>query len=423
MSDETVPPPPPLPGQSAAMPPPPPPPPPPAAPHHPPAGDARAVTHSTEASKTYPCQSCGADLKFDPATQKLACEACGAAFEIDEATGTPVNERDLRDALERIRQGKLARTEHMLPGEKEIVCQNCGGHTTFTGSLTSNNCPYCLTPIQRDDVHDAPDRLPVDGVVPFAVDQKQAQELIGQWINKRWFAPNEFKSYGRTGSFASVYGAYFTYDADTHTEYHGERGDDYQVVVGEGQNRRTETRTRWSHVRGAVDNQFDDVTVFANTGFEKKRIDKLEPWPTSTAKPFSAQYVAGHLSRTYDRDVEECLDDATEAMTGAIQTTIRRDIGGDRQRIHSMNIQWQTMTYKHLLMPIWLLTVIYLQQPYQVYINGVTGEVHGARPYSKAKIIAAVAAALAVAIAIAVIYAMASGSGDAATAAPVVLPA
>ena len=49
------------------------------------------------------------------------------------------------------------------------------------------------------------------------------------------------------------------------------------------------------------------------------------------------------------------------------------------------------MTYKHLLLPIWLLTVIYEQKPFQVYINGVTGEVHGARPYSKVKILAAVA--------------------------------
>src|SRR5690606_11679600 len=150
------------------------------------------------------------------------------------------------------------------------------------------------------------------GVVPFAIDQKRAKELIGTWIKKRWFAPNEFKAYGRTGSFASIYGAYFTYDADTTTRYRGERGDDYQVTVGTGDNKRTETRTRWSRVSGQVDNSFDDVTVLANTGFERKRLDKLEPWPTAEAKPYSAQYVAGHLCRTYDRDVEECLDDATK---------------------------------------------------------------------------------------------------------------
>jgi predicted RNA-binding Zn-ribbon protein involved in translation (DUF1610 family) len=404
--------PPPLPGtppeQAVAAPPVPPPlaSPPPLSTTPPPAAAARPVLHSTESTKTYPCESCGGDLKFDPTTQQLGCAHCGASFEIADVRD-PVAERDLRDALGMIRKGKHARSDQMLAGAKEVVCQNCGGHTTFTGSLTADNCPYCLTPIQRDDVHDAPDRLPVDGVVPFAVDQKQAKELIHKWINKRWFAPSEFKEYGRTGSFTSVYGAYFTYDADTVTQYRGERGDDYQV--GDDDNRRTETR--WRHVSGAVNNSFDDITVFANDGMDPKRIAKLEPWPTETAKPYTAEYVAGHLCRTYDRDVEECFDDATSVMTKQIRTTIERDIGGDHQRIKSMDIEWKTMTYKHLLMPIWLLTVIYLQKPYQVYINGITGEVQGARPYSKAKILTAVAIAIAVIVLVAVLVTVVRGGG------------
>jgi hypothetical protein len=50
------------------------------------------------------------------------------------------------------------------------------------------------------------------------------------------------------------------------------------------------------------------------------------------------------------------------------------------------------LTFTHLLLPIWLLTVIYQGKPFQVVINGVTGETHGERPYSKVKIAAAVAA-------------------------------
>jgi hypothetical protein len=76
-----------------------------------------------------------------------------------------------------------------------------------------------------------------------------------------------------------------------------------------------------------------------------------------------------------------------------------------------MDIEWKTMTYKHLLMPIWLLTVIYLQKPYQVYINGVTGEVQGARPYSKAKILTAIAIAVAVIVLIAILVAVVRGGG------------
>jgi DNA-directed RNA polymerase subunit M/transcription elongation factor TFIIS len=348
-----------------------------------------AMKHATEDSRTYPCEACGGELHFDIRSQLLKCAHCGNTHELVENDGQ-VNENDLREALKLVQSSKQAHEQNFVGTEKEITCQNCGGNTMFSGSLTAEKCPYCATPIQRDDVHDAPERLPVDGVLPFSVDDKQAKELIEKWISKRWFAPSEFKTYSRTGAFSSVYTAYFTYDADTRTNYRGRRGDNYTVTVGSGDNRRTETRTNWTRASGTVNNSFDDITVFANEGFERNRIAKLEPWPTESAKPYSAEYAAGHLRRTYDHDVEECLPEATSQMEASIQQTVRRDIGGDQQDINSMDISWLKMTYKHLLLPIWLLTVIYEQKPFQVYINGVTGEVHGARPYSKVKILTAV---------------------------------
>lgn len=369
-----------------------------------------AMKHSTESSRTYPCEACGGELHFDIESQLLKCQHCGNTHELVEVKGE-VRERDLREALRLVRAGKVEHTANFLDGEKEVVCQNCGGHTTFTGSLTADKCPYCATPIQRDDVHAAPERLPVDALLPFAIDRKSAEGLIDKWINGRRFAPSEFKTYNRTGSFQSVYMAYFTYDADTSTNYSGQRGTTRTRTVGHGDNRRTETYTTWTSVRGTVTNGFDDIPILANEGFEKARIDKLEPWPTQTAKPYSAEYAAGHLARTYDHDVEECLGEATVIMEDEIRTTVRRNIGGDQQRISSMNVNWREMTYKHILLPLWLLTVIYDERPFQVYINGVTGEVHGSRPYSKVKI--AFAITLAVLLLIVIIVALsASGGGS-----------
>src|SRR5699024_10125489 len=122
--------------------------------------------------------------------------------------------------------------------------------------------------------------------------------------------------------------------------------------------------TDWTYVAGQVANSFDDVTVLANTGFDARRVKALEPWPTQDAKPFSPEFVAGHLSRTYDRDVEACFPEAKAEMDSAIEHTVRRDIGGDKQRINRIDTRHLTLTYKHLLLPIWLLTVIYDGKPY-----------------------------------------------------------
>jgi DNA-directed RNA polymerase subunit RPC12/RpoP len=378
----------------------------------PPTTDDRAQYQVTEQTRTYPCAQCGAQLVFDIDSQTLACPACGARNEIDVSGLAAPTEHDLRSTIGHLRQLQATEPRPQVEGEKEIVCQNCGGHTTFTGTLTATRCPYCATPIQRTDVQDAPARIPVDGVLPFQVDEKVARANLEKWINGRWFAPSEFKKYKQTGAFSSVYAAYFTYDADTSTQYTGQRGDAYTVTVGSGENRHTETRIRWTPVAGNVVNLFDDVAVLANDGFDHKRVKALEPWPTGQAKPFSPQFVAGHLCRTYDHDAEETFPEAKAEMDEEIAATIRRDIGGDQQRITSQNTAFHSLLFKHLLLPIWLLTVIYEGKPFQVFINGVTGEVQGQRPWSKVKIALAAIAAAIVLIVIVVLYTKAKSGGS-----------
>ncbi len=359
----------------------------------------RATLHSTEQTRTYPCHQCGAQLQFDIAAQLLKCPSCGNEQPIAENAGQQVVEHDMR--LMRTERARMT----VQPGaEKEIVCQNCGGHTTFGGTLTATRCPYCATPIQRDDIHDAPNRLPADAVLPFGVPEPAAREVVEKWIKSRWFAPGEFKKYSEVGSFTSVYASYFTFDASTTTDYTGERGTVYTVTVGSGDNQRTETRIRWTFVRGRVHNTFDDMPVLANTGLDEDKVAALEPWPTEQARPYSAEYVAGHLSRTYDRTAEQCFEAARQRMEGEIDRTVRRDIGGNQQRVHSKDIQWYDMGFKYLLLPIWLLTVIYEGRPFQVCINGVTGEVQGRRPVSKIKVAIAVLVALAIVVAVVVLY-------------------
>lgn len=359
----------------------------------------RATVHRTEQTRTYPCHQCGGELLFDIAGQQLKCPNCGNTQAIIENRGRVVVAHDL---------GAVAPRRFVGLRAKEIVCQNCGGHTTFTGSLTATRCPYCATPIQRDDVHDAPDRLPVDAILPFRVDEKTGRELVERWIHSRWFAPTEFKKYKETGSFSSVYVAYFTFDTRAETDYAGERGHEYTVTVGSGENRRQEVRVDWRPVRGHVTNVFDDLPVLANDGLDTDKVVALEPWPTERAEPFSAEYVAGHLSRTYDHSAPDCFEVAKTRMVGEIDATVRADIGGDRQRVHHQRTGWFDVRFKHLLLPIWLLTVVHQGKPFQVCINGVTGEVRGRRPVSTVKVIAAIVLAVVVLVGI---YLLTQGRG------------
>src|SRR5690606_5509837 len=98
------------------------------------------------------------------------------------------------------------------------------------------------------------------------------------------------------------------------------------------------------------------------------------------------QMVAGYLARTYEVALEDGFRDARQRIEEAIALEVRQRIGGDVQSVEDIDTLYQAITFKHLVLPVWLLAYRYHDKPYQVMINGATGEVQGERPYSWVKI-------------------------------------
>ena len=83
-------------------------------------------------------------------------------------------------------------------------------------------------------------------------------------------------------------------------------------------------------------------------------------------------------------------------MEDAIKVTIRQQIGGDEQRIKRMHVVYSNITFKHILLPVWISAYGYRSKIFRFIINGRTGEVQGQRPYSAIKIALAIIAVLTV---------------------------
>jgi hypothetical protein len=90
-------------------------------------------------------------------------------------------------------------------------------------------------------------------------------------------------------------------------------------------------------------------------------------------------------------------------MEAEITSEVRQRIGGDQQRIMSQNTQYDALTYKHVLLPVWILAYRYGDKPFRVVVNATSGKVHGERPYSAVKIALAVIAGL---VLVGVLFAM-----------------
>ncbi|MBS0201373.1 MAG: hypothetical protein JSS49_00630 [Planctomycetes bacterium] len=342
--------------------------------------------------RVFPCGECGADLEFSIGTQSMKCPFCGTVKTIEIAEDAAVVEHDFQAMLQQLKSQQKQGIPNDESGETEhaIRCGSCGAEVVFQGTLTSSQCPYCACPLQRDKIHDAPTRIPVDGVLPFQVAEPDAAAQLRQWVKSLWWAPNEFKRQGASGKFNGMYLPYYTFDAQTFTRYSGQRGDYYYVTVGEGKDQRTERRTSWSFRSGEFERFFDDTLIVAARDESSSLIESLEPWPLKDCIPFTQQVLAGFFARTYDVTLDEGFSTARQRMESALTSDVHQRIGGDEQSITSQRTTYSDVTFKHLLLPVWLMAYRYKEKSYRVVINAVTGEVSGERPYSIFKILSAV---------------------------------
>ncbi len=107
---------------------------------------------------------------------------------------------------------------------------------------------------------------------------------------------------------------------------------------------------------------------------------------STSSKNREKEPLAGYQARTYDIELDEAFDKAKELISTAIHSDVRRRIGGDEQRIHTVNTSYPGLTYKHLLLPVWMLAYKLGDKTFQVVVNATTGEVQGQRPWSWIKI-------------------------------------
>lgn len=359
-------------------------------PSHP--GTGPAAAPSPHETQRYPCTACGGALAYAPGTDTLECPHCGAVQTLAAPVGT-VDEQDLRAQLAAQATSKAQGVQETVL-DKEVTCQDCGATVAFQDGTIGTDCAYCGSPVQRTDVHAAEARVPIDGILPFQVDEKAAAANLKAWVNSRWFAPNALKTRGAHGKFSGVYLPFWTYDAHADCRYTGERGDDETYEVQDGEDTRTETRTEWTYVSGTFERGFDDITVCGTKRLPAAMMAKLEPWPTEKMRPYEPAVMAGYQAQTYDIDLAAGFDSAEATMQAALRTEATRRIGGDRQRLHDLDVHLSDLSYKHLMLPVWLMAYRYQQKTYQVAINAATGEVQGERPYSAVKIAFAVLGAI-----------------------------
>jgi DNA-directed RNA polymerase subunit RPC12/RpoP len=345
------------------------------------------ISRVPPSGRLFPCPMCGARLEYNPKSRGLNCTYCGYDKKIDRGTPDEVPENDYLDFLDREETNGKA-----VPGRsQEVHCTGCGANVLLEDKVATEKCPFCLTHLENASVEATHAMIPPESLLPFTVDLREAREAYNTWIKSLWFAPNSLKRLANLGQLTGLYIPYWTYDAMTVTFYTGERGDNYTDFVyytdSNGQRQtRTVIRTRWRSVSGEVRHFFDDVLICGSKSLPMELLNKIAEWPLQKLEPFRAEFLSGFRTERYAVNLQSGYKMSKEVMRPYIHTLVCHDIGGDHQRVHQENTKFSAITFKPLLLPMWIAVYRYHEQTYQIVVNGRSAKVAGYRPYSGWKI-------------------------------------
>lgn len=325
-------------------------------------------------------------MVYKPGTNLLVCTYCNNTQEIKQEN-LVLNEIDFESFIKTYEKEEFNKT-------KVITCNNCKATPTVDENLRSMICPYCRSPLVEENIHEERYVKP-EYVLPFKVNHSKINNILSNWVNGFWFAPDNLKkAILSTDHINGIYIPFWTFDTLARTEYKGERGDAYYTTVGSGNNKKRVRQIDWSYKQGRVENFYDDVLICGSKSLRQDILQSLQHgWNPKAVVKIDNNYLEGFITEKYQIDLKDSYERVKVIFTNYERESVKRDIGGDEQRINNMYTTFDRITFKHILLPIYASSFIYNNKNYTFYINGITGQISGDRPYSTTKIVLACLAA------------------------------
>lgn len=329
-------------------------------------------------TKIYKCPNCGNFLHYDPDTNKLMCDHCHSYIDIVEVGG----------AMELAYHDGVENTFEPWGDVKAIKCECCGAITLLDAYSTAGDCAFCgaHNVVNLDELGG----LKPNGVLPFRISRDIAMENYNKFLKKKLFAPFGMKKNLKKIESKGIYIPMFTFDCEANAYYTIRYGEHYTVTVGSGKNRRVETRTRWYVDSGTISSSFDDIQVEASKYITQSNVTGMGSFDTGNAKAYHSQYITGYQCERYSTGLDESWGTAKEEIYDALKRQIINRYCPDVVDYVNIDASYDDVTYKYVLVPIWMIDYRYNKKHYNCVVNGRSGKVTGKYPKSIFKICTAV---------------------------------
>jgi ribosomal protein S27E len=320
------------------------------------------------------CQACGGQTKYAAGQSSVICQYCGRNENLLQSDVLPDLEQVLEFSLP-VRQGHTwAEAQHRLS------CPQCGGMLLLPALEKTVSCPYCGNH-QLIKSAETESLLDPQMIVLAEFDEKQAIQNIKTWLGNGLFTPDNLKRLAQPAALRPAYYPFWTFDGT------GELHWSCEVKEGGG-------NLDWTVQEGVVFEMFDDEMVSGMRSLKLSQLVKILPFNLKKGIPFTPKALAGWRVLAYDLSLSDASLVAREHIAKKLHHKLEQDIQilKPHRNAQPGKNSWSGMTYKHILLPLWVGNYHYRGRNYQVFINGQTGKISGEKPIDGAKIISVILA-------------------------------
>jgi ribosomal protein S27E len=336
------------------------------------------------------CPDCGGEMTWDAAKQVLRCPFCGFVPKEQPAAGAAAGGAIIEHELERALSDASSERRGYGVETVKVKCQSCHAISVFQPDRVAQRCEFCGSP-SIIPYQETRDPITPESLLPVRLSEPQVRDVLKNWYATRWFAPNRLKGAALTDTLKGIYVPYWTFDAQADARWAAESGDYYwdteysTDAQGNRVSRRVQ-KTRWYPSSGQHQHFFDDDLVPGTVGVRIDLLRAVEPFPTDQLTPYDPAFVRGWTVERYQVDLRNASDTSRGQMDQAMYAMCDRQVPGDTHRNLNVHTDYSARTFKHILVPVWVITYTFGPRVFQVIVNGFTGTVAGDRPTSWIKI-------------------------------------
>jgi len=264
----------------------------------------------------------------------------------------------------------------LAASQQQLSCQRCGAVSLWPPEQKAIECPYCASPQMIASV-ETEALIDPQGIAVMQISEKEAVRRTQAWFGRGWFAPDDLSKAVKKHVLHPAYYPFWTFDGTV--EIH------WSCEINEG----SSDASNWIMRSGSEFELFNDMIVPGLQRLSFKELRKLGPYNLMDMVEFKPEYLAGWPALTYDRPLAKATLLARERVVQYLRQQMHNRVAPGRQKrgLKTGSVKWHDMTFKYVLLPLWIGTYHYQGKPYQVFVNGQTGKVSGEKPRDMLKTI------------------------------------